>query len=122
MQTPIRLGSQLRMELIRDKSGFNTIWPEFHLYFTQNSHYLISAKKTSSKPTSTFIISSKAGDYEEASPHYMGKMKSNVLGDILNIFGPGLNPSNAKDVNQVPRELLATVVYKSNLFQMGRPR
>ena len=56
----------------------------------------MSAKKTASKPSSTFIVSSKKGDYEEDSPHYLGKMKSNVIGDTLNIFGPGLSPSNAK--------------------------
>lgn len=49
-------------------------------------------------------------------------MKSNLLGDILNIFGPGLNPSNAHEKNQIPREVLATIVYNSNIFQMGRPR
>jgi len=49
-------------------------------------------------------------------------MKSNILGDVLNIFGPGLNPDNAKDKKIIPRELIATVVYMSNLFQMGKPR
>lgn len=44
------------------------------------------------------------------------------MGDMLNIFGPGLNPSNAKDRNQVPRELLATIVYSTAIFQLGRPR
>lgn len=53
----------LRMELIRDKSGFNTFWPEFHLHFARNSHYLMSAKKTSSKPSSTFIFSCKKDDF-----------------------------------------------------------
>jgi hypothetical protein len=49
-------------------------------------------------------------------------MKSNLLGDIMNIFGPGLSPSNAKDGKVVPRELLATVVFITNMFQMGKPR
>ncbi len=33
----------------------------------------------------------------------MGKMKSNLLGDVLNVFGSGLSPSNAKDANKTPR-------------------
>lgn len=49
-------------------------------------------------------------------------MKSNVIGDVLNVFGPGSNPSNAKELGQAPREMLATIVYSSNIFQMGRPR
>lgn len=63
----------------------------------------MSAKKTSTKPTSTFIITCRKGDFDEKSAYYLGKMKSNVLGDVLNVFGPGLNPSNAKEQNQIPR-------------------
>jgi tubby and related proteins len=90
------------MEIIRDKGGFN-FWPEFHLYFSEDSHYLMSAKKTSSRPTSTFIISRSRTNFEEEGPQYLGKMKSNVLGDVLNVFGPGLNPSNAKEKGVAPR-------------------
>lgn len=84
------------MEIIRDKDGFNTFWPEFHLHFAEDSHYVMSAKKTASRPTSTFILSRNRTNFEEQGPQYLGKMKSNVLGDVLNIFGPGLNPTNAK--------------------------
>jgi hypothetical protein len=31
----------------------------------------------------------------------MGKMKSNIAGNVYNIFGPGMNPSNAK-ANSIP--------------------
>ena len=119
---PVRQSCMLRLELITDKSGLNTFWPEFHIHFQQNSHYVMSAKKTGSKPYSTFVMSVSKVNFEETSESYIGKMKSNVLGDQLNIFGPGLNPSNAREKNQVPRELLATVVYESHLFQMGKPR
>lgn len=73
------------------------------MYFCQNNHYLMSAKKTSSKPMSTFIMSSSKDSFEESSSSYLGKMKSNVIGDMLNIYGPGLNPSNAKEKKEVPR-------------------
>lgn len=56
----------------------------------------MSAKKTSSKPASTFIISRAITDFSETGPSYLGKVKSNVLGDTYNIYGPGLNPSNAE--------------------------
>lgn len=50
-------------------------------------------------------------------------MKSNALGDILNVFGPGLNPSNAKEKGVPPRQLLATIVFDSTLFgNSGNPR
>lgn len=92
----IREKTTLRMEIIRDKGGFNTFWPEFHLHFSEDSRHVMSAKKTSSRPTSTFVISKSKDDFSEEGPFYLGKMKSNVLGDVLNIFGHGLNPSNAK--------------------------
>jgi len=30
-------------------------------------------------------------------------MKSNIVGNVYNIFGPGLNPSSAKNNNMQPR-------------------
>lgn len=44
------------------------------------------------------------------------------MGDVLNIFGPGPNPSLAKDLNIRPRELLATIVYYNSVMQLGKPR
>jgi hypothetical protein len=91
------------MEIIRDNDGFNTFWPEFHLHFSEDSQYVMSAKKTSSRPTSTFIITRTRNNFEEQGSQYLGKMKSNVLGDVFNIFGPGPSPSNAKEKNIPPR-------------------
>jgi hypothetical protein len=51
------------MQIIRDKGGFNTFWPEFHLQFKKDAQYIISAKRTSSKPTSTFIISASRTNF-----------------------------------------------------------
>jgi hypothetical protein len=82
----------------------------------------MSAKKTSSKPSSTFILSASKCSYEEDTSVYIGKMRSNLLGDVLNIYGPGLNPENAKNANVTPRELLATISYDTRFFQMGKPR
>ena len=53
----------------------------------------MSAKQTSSD---TYIISYSKTKYEENGPSYIGKMKSNFLGSMINLFGEGLNPKNAK--------------------------
>ena len=98
----IRSGFKVQMDLTRDNSGFsNTFWPEFHLMVGER--YIMSAKKTNSRPTSTFIISSKPEIFEEDSPAYLGKMKSNVMGETLNVFGRGLNPSEAQKKGATPR-------------------
>ena len=44
-------------------------------------------------------------------------MKSNILGNVLNIFGAGLNPSNAKEKNMAPRELIASIHYITDIFR-----
>ena len=49
-------------------------------------------------------------------------MKSNLIGNVLNIFGKGLNPHDAFYCKQKPREILATVVYGLNYLQIGHPR
>jgi hypothetical protein len=48
-------------------------------------------------------------------------MKSNILGNVLNIFGPGLNPSNAKEKSMTPRELIASIRYITDIFR-GKPK
>jgi hypothetical protein len=112
----------LSMEIIRDKSGLNTFWPEFHLQFVKDQHHVISAKKTSSKFGSTFIISLSKQNFEEDSQYYLGKIKSDAIGEVFNIYGPGVNPKSAKVKRVAPREMLASVVYSTALFHKGGPR
>lgn len=108
--------------LNRDKEGFNKIWPEFHLEFTGDKQRLISAKKTSTRCGSTYTLSRNRFIFDEASHQYMGKVKSSPEGDTYNIFGRGLNPSDAKEKGVEPRQLLATLVYANALFYTGGPR
>lgn len=84
------------MEVTRENSGFNTFWPEFELRFTSDKIGVLKAKKTSSRPISTFLISIHGHSIEENTPNYMGKVKSVGIGESFNIFGPGFNPSKAK--------------------------
>jgi len=63
LSEPLKRGTLLRLEMVRDKDGFNTFWPQFHLYFCSDKQYVMSAKKTSSKPSSTFIISISKGSF-----------------------------------------------------------
>jgi hypothetical protein len=57
---------------------------------------VISAKKKSVKPVSTFVLSSNRTLFDEDTLFYLGKMKSTLAGNVFNIFGPGLSPSNAQ--------------------------
>jgi hypothetical protein len=53
----------------------------------------MAAKKIS---LDTFIISHSEYDFKENGQSYIGKMKQNFSGSLMNVFGEGLNPKNAK--------------------------
>jgi len=74
----------------------NNFWPEFHLHIKADTHYVISAKKKSIKPISTFVISANRTLFDEDTLYYLGKMKSMLVGNIFNIFGSGPSPSTAQ--------------------------
>ena len=82
----------------------------------------MSAKLASSNATSTFLLSLSSDNFTENGNGYLGKIKTNFLGTIVNIFSPGLNPSDALEKKQKARELLASIVYETNFFGSSRPR
>lgn len=45
-----------------------------------------------------------------------------MIGDQLDIFGSGLNPTAALDQQVKPRQFLATVIYGTRILQSGTPR
>ena len=61
--------SILQLILQRNKDGFNRFWPEFSLHFEREteSPSLISAKKISSQPSTTYIISTSPETFDENS-------------------------------------------------------
>lgn len=61
--------SVMQLILQRNKDGFNRFWPEFSLHFLKETEgpSLISAKKISSQPSTTYIISTSPENFEENS-------------------------------------------------------
>ena len=82
----------------------------------------MSVKLSSNNATLTFIASINPKSFSENSDSYVGKLKSNFIGNIINIYGPGYNPSDVKKKMKKPRELLATVAYDTNFFGSPKPR
>lgn len=82
----------------------------------------MSAKMTSNNASNTFIVAQGKKDFKQNGPLYLGKIKTNVVGNIVNIFGPGYSPKdyNLKDVDI--RYLLGTVEYEINVFGTTKPR
>ncbi len=114
--------SVLNLKIKRIKSLLNYFSPEFRVEFSQDNYFLMNSKKTSSKPTSTFAFTGSQSNYEEFSSKYLGKMKSNMGGSIYNIFADGYSPSDARVTGIAPRQLLATIVYTTEMFGTGRPK
>jgi hypothetical protein len=91
------------MRISRNKDGFNMFWPEYTAKFSKDYDYVVAAKKISAGPATTITISTTALEYAENSPSYLGKLKFNLNGDVINLFSSGLSPSKAKEANEIPR-------------------
>ena len=94
----------------------------FHVHYQRNNEYLMSAKLTSSNTTTTFIVSKSKTDFAENGPNYLGKVKTNFMRNIVNVYGSGFNPSDVMDKKGPPRQLLATIEYETNFLGSTRPR
>lgn len=86
-------------------------WPQFTLRFNEKEQPILAAKKTSSQPSASYVFSTTSSNFEENSDHYLGKMESNIFGNTINLYGAGLDPSDAQSMSKIPRQLFATIVY-----------
>jgi len=92
----------LKMVIKRESSGTNMFWPEYELKF-HNEPAFCFAKRTTARPIATYLISLSANEFDESKSSYIGKIKTNIIGNILYVFGPGLNPKNAEVKGVNPR-------------------
>lgn len=81
----------------RDNSWLNKLWPQYHLSEQANNLYCFSAKMTGKNKDITFIVCENKENFVENGEDYVGKVKANFIGSLLNIFGPGYNPSDYKN-------------------------
>ena len=93
----------------RNQRGFNKLWNQLDLYYNLNEKYCFSAKLTGYNKEITFTICENKCSFAENAVDYLGKVKTNFMGNIVNIYGPGYNPSGFKKGKLPIRELLATV-------------
>lgn len=80
----------------------------------------MSCKNTSGQ---TYILSDREGSHEEHGNGYMGKVKTSFFGNELSLYSNALHPDKAKQSNQIPREILCTVVTQSQpIMEEVKPR
>ena len=94
LSTKVRGKATMKMTVERLDNWIN-IWPEYTLHFDDDLCFLMAGKKVSRTPYSIYVMSTKNGTFQENIPEYLGKAKSSLLGDQLDIYGPGFNPNNA---------------------------
>jgi len=61
----------------------------------------MSAKKRSGMKTSHYLISMDKNDMNRKSSNYLGKVRSNFLGTVFNIYDDGENPKSEKNPSKV---------------------
>lgn len=56
---PVELGKLLRLQLVRDTSGFNSLWPEYWLYIEGTK--MLFSKKMMGSTTSNYYFTLDSG-------------------------------------------------------------
>ena len=92
--------------------------------YTEDDKFLGTAKKRVGNLTSNYMICTSKEELDVSSKGYVGKIRSNFMGTVFNVFDDGPNPTSDKCIkdHEDPRELTATITYKSNPHFEGYPR
>ena len=122
---PFEVG-MLQFEIVRKKSGFTMLHPEFHLYLEKSAEERVSvlfAKKRPFNKTANFLISQDKAKTARKGDDVMGKLRSNETKERYFLYNNGENPKN---VHKVPlagiRNEYLSVQYKYVPCSIGKLR
>jgi hypothetical protein len=122
---PFEVG-MLQFEIVRKKSGFTMLHPEFHLYLEKSAEERVSvlfAKKRPFNQTANFLISQDKAKTARKGDDVMGKLRSNETKERYFLYNNGENPKN---VHKVPlagiRNEYLSVQYKYVPCSIGKLR
>lgn len=127
LTNPIPRGTTLQCKIVRNKKGIkNKLFPVYELY-TDDDRFLMAAKKRSGNKTSNYLMSMDKYDLGKESANYLGKVRSNFVGTIFNIYDKGVNPKDLDESSRTVRaasvrQELGTVLYRSNILGSRGPR
>lgn len=112
--------------IVRKKTGFRKMYPEYHLYLQDGDRFLLAAKKRAHQKTSNYLISMNRSDLSRKSSNFLGKLRSNFIGTEFVVFDDGMNPrdivSSAGRKDNLARRELAICLYASNVLGSRGPR
>ena len=69
--------------------------------YLENDRYLASCKKESWNNTSNYRISMDPKNFDKNKSHFLGKVRSNFMGTIFNVYDNGKNPKKSKTFDEI---------------------
>jgi hypothetical protein len=78
--------------VMRYENSVGKIYPKYNLYIYNNDQFLLSAKKVFKSTSSTYYIFNNAHNTEKKANSYIGKVSSNFLSTVFNIYDNGKKP------------------------------
>ncbi|XP_045628001.1 tubby-related protein 1 isoform X1 [Ursus americanus] len=123
---PAPQGRTVRCRLTRDKKGMDRgLYPSYFLHLdTEKKVFLLAGRKRKRSKTANYLISSDPTNLSRGGENFIGKLRSNLLGNRFTVFDNGQNPHRAggsTDVGSLRQEL-AAVIYETNVLGFRGPR
>ncbi|XP_059099794.1 tubby-related protein 1 isoform X2 [Peromyscus eremicus] len=123
---PAPQGRAVRCRLTRDKKGMDRgMYPSYFLHLdTEKKVFLLAGRKRKRSKTANYLISRDPTNLSRGGEDFIGKLRSNLLGNRFTVFDNGQNPQRGGggvDVGSLRQEL-AAVVYETNVLGFRGPR
>ncbi|XP_015975711.2 tubby-related protein 1 isoform X3 [Rousettus aegyptiacus] len=123
---PAPQGRTVRCRLTRDKKGMDRgLYPSYFLHLdTEKKVFLLAGRKRKRSKTANYLISSDPTNLSRGGENFIGKLRSNLLGNRFTVFDNGQNPHRGggnADLGSLRQEL-AAVIYETNVLGFRGPR
>lgn len=122
LDSPLPKDVMIQCTILRERSGFNRIYPKYFLFVSDTHQFLLAGRKRPGNKTSNYLISMSEKDLKTKSPSYLGKVRSNFMGTEFMIYDKGINPKKKAATLETMREELGVIMYQSNLLGAKGPR
>ncbi|CAG7838009.1 unnamed protein product [Allacma fusca] len=128
---PAAIGFDIQCRVTRDRKGVDRgLYPTYYMHLERpdgRKILLLTGRKRKKSTTSNYLISTDASDLSRDSNHFVGKVRSNLLGTQFTIYDNGQSQKRfglfQSYGSETPlREELAAVIYEPNVLGFKGPR
>ncbi|XP_054980302.1 LOW QUALITY PROTEIN: tubby-related protein 1 [Sorex araneus] len=121
-----RPGRTVRCRLTRDKKGMDRgLYPSYFLHLdSERKVFLLAGRKRKRSKTANYLISRDPTNLSRGGDDFVGKLRSNLLGNRFTVFDSGQSPhrrASGANVGSLRQEL-AAVIYETNVLGFRGPR